>query len=115
MYAPDAVVHSGGGRIAVGVRNISALVIAMLAAIPDAVLRVEHGCWSEERDGIVVAVRWVLEGTTRSGGFLGAVPGAQPVSMIGISHMRFGQQKIVEEWTLFDEIAVLVQAYRGAS
>ena len=115
MYAADAVVHTGGGRIAVGVRNISAWVIAMLAAIPDAVLRVEHGCWSEERDGIIVAVRWVLEGTTRSGGFLGDVPGAQPVSMIGISHMRFAQQKIVEEWTLFDEIAVLVQAYRGAS
>ena len=115
MYADDAVVHSGGGRIAVGVRNISALVISMLAAIPDAVLRVEHGCWSDERDGIIVAVRWVIEGTTRSGGFLGDVPGAQPVSMMGISHMRFEQQKIVEEWTLFDEIAVLVQAYRAAS
>ena len=115
MYAADAVVHSGGGRIAVGVRNISALVIAMLAAVPDAVLRVEHGCWSEERDGIIVAVRWVLEGTTRAGGFLGDVPSAQPVAMIGVSHMRFKHQKIVEEWTLFDEIAVLVQAYRGAS
>jgi predicted ester cyclase len=115
IYAADAVVHSGGGRVAVGVRNISALVISMLAAIPDAVLRVEHGCWSEERDGIIVAVRWVLDGSTRSGGFLGEVPNAQSISMMGISHLRFTGDKIVEEWTLFDEVAVLVQAYRGAS
>ncbi len=115
IYAPDAVVHSGGGRVAVGTRNISALVIAMLTAIPDSVLRVEHVCWSDERDGIIVALRWVLEGTTRTGGFLGEVPSAQPVSMPGISHFRFQRDRIVEEWTLFDEIAVLAQAYRSAS
>ncbi len=112
IYAPGAVAHSGGGRVAVGVRNISALVIAILTAIPDAVMQVEHVCWSEETDGVIVAVRWRLEGSTQGGGLLGDVPRGRPVAMIGMSHFRFDGGRIVEEWTLFDEVGVLVQAYR---
>ena len=114
LYAPDAIAHSGGGRVAVGVRNISALMISILTAIPDASMRVEHVCWSEETDGVIVAVRWEIEGTTRPGGMLGDAPAGRPVSMMGISHFRFGEAGlIVEEWTLFDEVAVLAQAYRA--
>ena len=113
IYAPDAVAHSGGGRVAVGVRNISALMIAILTAIPDATMRVEHVCWSEETDGVIVAARWVIEGTTRAGGLLGAAPAGSPVSMLGMSHFRFDAGRIVEEWTVFDEVAVLAQAYRA--
>ncbi len=112
VYAPGAIAHSGGGRVAVGVRNISALVIAILTAIPDAVMQVEHVCWSEETDGVIVAVRWRLEGSTQAGGLLGDVPRGRPVAMIGMSHFRFDAGRIVEEWTLFDEVGVLVQAYR---
>ena len=111
-FAPDVVVHSGGGRVAAGLRNVSALIISMLTSIPDAALRVDHVCWSEERDGVIVAARWVLEGTTRAGGLLGEVPSGHAVSMMGISHFRFYGEKIVEEWTLFDEVAMLVQVYR---
>ena len=111
-FAPDVVVHSGGGRVAVGLHHVSALIVSMLTSIPDAALRVDHVCWSEERDGVIVAARWVIEGTTRAGGLLGEVPSGHAVSMMGISHFRFSGGKIVEEWTLFDEIALLVQAYR---
>lgn len=114
IYAPGAIAHSGGGRVAVGVRNISALIIAILTAIPDAVMQVDHVSWSEETDGVIVAVRWRLEGSTQSGGLLGEVPNGRPVAMIGMSHFRFEQNKIVEEWTLFDEIGLLVQAYQPA-
>ena len=111
-FAPDVVVHSGGGRVAVGLRNVSALIISMLTSIPDAALRVDHVCWSEERDGVIVAARWLIAGTTRTGGLLGEVPAGHAVSMMGISHFRFSGGKIVEEWTVFDEVALLVQAYR---
>ncbi len=113
VYAPGAIAHSGGGRVAVGVRNISALVIAILTAIPDAVMQVEHVTWADETDGVIVAVRWRLEGSTQAGGLLGDVPSGQPVAMIGMSHFRFDGGRIVEEWTLFDEVGVLVQAYRA--
>ena len=87
-YHPDAVVHAGGGRVARGVRNIGALLLHIQVAIPDGMLRVEHVCHSEETDGVVVAVRWVYEGTTQAGGVLGECPVGKPVFMMGISHLR---------------------------
>jgi predicted ester cyclase len=76
-------------------------------------MRVEHVSHSEETDGVIVAVRWVYEGTTQSGGVLGECPVGKPVFMMGISHMRFAGDKIVEEWMVFDELGVLSQAYRS--
>ena len=111
-YAPSVIAHWGGGRVAYGARNLSALVIAMLASLPDATMRVEHVCWSDETDGIIVAVRWMLEGTTRPGGLLGDVPAGRQVGVMGMSHLRFRGGLVVEEWTIFDEVAVLAQAYR---
>lgn len=111
-YKADAVVHAGGGRLAQGVRNIGALLLHIQTAIPDGVLRVEHVCHSEETDGVIVAVRWVLEGTTAPGGVLGECPAGKPVFMMGISHLRFEGARVAEEWMVFDELGVLTQAYR---
>ncbi|WP_174291322.1 ester cyclase [Sphingomonas bacterium] len=111
-YAPDMVAHAGGGRTVQGIRNYQALVLHVLTALPDAVMRVENVCWSEETDGVIVAVRWTLEGTTQPGGVLGECPAGKPVFMMGISHLRLLGGRIVEEWMLFDELGVLAQAYR---
>ena len=112
-YAADAVAHWAGGRVASGPRNIGALIIGLLASLPDSTIRVEHVSWSDETDGVILAVRWVLEGTTRPGGMLGKVPAGKPVFVMGASHFRFGSGRIVEEWTVFDEVGVLAQAYRA--
>jgi predicted ester cyclase len=113
-YASDAVVHAGGGRVAQGARNVGALLIHVQAAIPDGVMTVNHVCHSEEADGVIVAVRWVYEGTTQPGGVLGDCPPGKPVFMMGVSHMRFAGEQIMEEWMIFDELGVLAQAYRDA-
>lgn len=112
-YTDDVVAHWPGGRTAVGCRALGSLIIGILASIPDGVLRIEHVCHAEEVDGVIVATRWLLEGTTRPGGLLGDVPAGRAVSMMGMTHMRFTGAKIAEEWTLFDEVGVLAQAYRG--
>lgn len=113
-YAADAVVHAGGGRIANGIRNLGQLLIHIQAAIPDGVLRVDNVCHSEESDGVIVAVRWRFEGTTRAGGVLGECPEGRPVFMMGISHLRLGPDgRIAEEYMIFDEVGVLAQAYRA--
>ena len=112
-YADDVAVHSAGGREAAGLQALSGLIVSILAGLPDATARVDHICWSEETDGVIVAVRWVLTGKTRPGGFLGDAPTGMPVAMLIASHLRFGAGKIIEEWTVFDEIGVLAQAYRG--
>ncbi len=111
-YAPDVIAHAGGARTAQGLRNYQALVLHVMVAIPDGVMRVEHVSWSDETDGVIVAVRWILEGTTAPGGVLGECPTGKPVFMMGMSHLRLGPGGIVEEWMLFDEIGVLAQAYR---
>ncbi len=112
-YARDAVAHWPGARMAKGPRNISALIIGLLASLPDATVRVDRVCWSEETDGVIVAARWLMEGTTRTGGMLGEVPAGKPVFVMGNTHFRFGGGYVVEEWTVFDEVGVLAQAYRG--
>ena len=112
-YADDVVVRSGGDRNAAGLRALSNLIVSIMAGLPDRAARVDHVCWSDETDGVIVAVRWTLTGKTRPGGFLGDVPAGQPVAMMVCSHLRFAGGKIVEEWTVFDEIGVLAQAYRG--
>jgi predicted ester cyclase len=111
-YSDDVIAHAGGGRTAQGLRNYQSLVLHVLAAIPDGMMRVEHVCWSEEADGVIVAVRWVLEGHSAPGGVLGECPQGKPVFMMGMSHLRLTGGKIVEEWMLFDEIGVLAQTYR---
>lgn len=112
-YASDAVAHWCGGRTAHGRRNVGALIISLLASVPTGTVRVEHVSWSEETDGPILAVRWTMEGDTRPGGLLGDVPAGRPVSIMGASHMRFRAGFVVEEWTVFDEVGTLVQAYRS--
>jgi len=111
-YADDVIAHAGGGRNAQGLRNYQSLVLHVLASIPDGMMRVDNVCWSEEPDGVIVAVRWVLEGRSAPGGVLGECPGGKAVFMMGMSHLRITEGKIVEEWMLFDEIGVLAQTYR---
>ncbi|ESZ87949.1 MAG: hypothetical protein Q27BB25_06560 [Blastomonas sp. CACIA14H2] len=111
-YAPDITAHSGGGRTAQGLRNYQSLILHVLTAIPDGHMRVDNVCWSQEADGVIVAVRWTLEGRSAPGGVLGECPPGRPVFMMGMSHLRLTGGRIVEEWMLFDELGVLAQTYR---
>ena len=115
-YAPDVRVHTAGGRVAQGVPALRALHLSLLASMPDSSLTVRNICWSDETDGIIGAVRWELAGTARSGGWLGSLPDGVPVAVPGMTHCRFGEDgRIVEEWTVWDEVGVLAQAYRAAA
>lgn len=114
VYAPDAVTHWAGGRVANGPRNIGMLMIGMMASLPDSMMDIEHVCWSDETDGVIVAVRWRLTGSTRRGGALGdKLPEGRVVSIPGISHYRFQARRVVEEWTVFDEVAAIADALLG--
>ena len=112
-YGRDIVCHAGGGRMAVGLRNLSALILQVLTSIPDGTMEVEHVSWSDETDGVILAVRWRLEGSTARGGVLGDCPAGRPALMMGITHMRFAGGVIVEEWMIFDEVGVLAGALRA--
>jgi predicted ester cyclase len=112
-FSADSVCHAGGGRVASGLRNQQALMLLIMSGMPDATMHVEHVCHSDETDGVIVAVRWRLEGTSRAGSFFGACPEHKPVTLSGMSHLRFAGAMVVEHWMIFDEIGALVQAYRA--
>lgn len=112
-YAPSVISHWCGGRTAQGVRGAIALIMQLLASVPTSTIRVEHVSWAEETDGVIVATRWMLEGWTRPGGMLGDVPPGKPAAIMGATHLRFRAGRIVEQWTVFDEIGTLVQIYRA--
>lgn len=112
-YAADAVAHWPGCREATGPGPISGLILSLLASVPDAVTRIEYVSWSEETDGVILAVRWMTEGTTQTGGLLGDVPAGKCIALRGSSHFRFGGGYVVEEWTVFDELDALIQAFRA--
>lgn len=58
-------------------------------------------------------MRWSLRGHHRGDGLFGP-PSGKPVYVLGISHFRFEGDRVVEEWTLYDELAILRQIYAHA-
>ena len=112
-FSADCVCHAGGGRVAAGLRNQQALMLLILSAVPDAVMQVDKVSWSEETDGVIVAVRWRLEGSSNPGALLGDCPVHKPVLLNGMSHLRLVGSHVVEHWMIFDEIGALVGVYRS--
>ena len=110
FYAPDAYQHTAPGREVQSLSGITWLYIRMLAAVPDARISVDHFCDVEETDGYIAAVRWTLDGTHTGDGLFGP-PSGNPVSILGISHFRFEGDRIVQEWTVWDEVALLMQIH----
>jgi hypothetical protein len=111
-YRVDVMVHAAGGRRLKGLSKLCEFLLAIQASLPDAVVRVEQVSHSKKADGVLVAIRWILEGTTRVNGLLGDLPANKPVFMLGINHLRFAGSHICEEWMLFDELSILTQAFR---
>lgn len=109
-WAFDALIHTAPGRELQGSKGLLWWVIRILAAIPDGEMTVEHYCDVDETDGPIAALRWTFNGTHTGDGMFGP-PSGRPVQIMGISHFRFEGELIAEEWTLFDEIAVLRQIY----
>lgn len=83
------------------------------AVLHDAKLRIDH--WAARplpHDDIAVAIRWSLVGRHAGHGVWGA-PTGRDVLIIAVSHYRLRQGVIVEDITVFDELAVLRQIAGG--
>ena len=58
--------------------------------------------------GSKIAVRWTLEGNHTGHGVLGA-PTGKPLWVLGMSHYHMVDGRIVDEYTIYDELALRVQ------
>jgi hypothetical protein len=113
VYGPTCTIWAPSGRVLFGHGEIIGWYVHVLGALGDARTRVDHVCAVPYGDrGFEVAIRWTLDGT-HSGPGLHRPPTGQPIHVLGITHWRVVDGRVAEEWTVFDELAVLTQMYRG--
>lgn len=109
-YCDSKVVcHTVRLRRAQGIDGYQQQIIDLLAAFPDGKIEIRDlvVCKSDEL-GTRIAAIWVLHGTY-SGVPLYGAPTGTPVKILGATHFEMKDGKILREWRLFDEIAVLAQ------
>ena len=115
LYAPTCAVWAPSGRSLFGHGEVVGWLMHLTAAMPDARMCVEHVCaidyFSRGHD---IALRWSLVGT-HAGPGLHVPPTGRPVHILGVTHWRVVDDAVLEEWTMFDELAVLTQLYGGGT
>ncbi|MBV9812832.1 MAG: ester cyclase, partial [Acetobacteraceae bacterium] len=84
-------------------------IIDLLATFPDAKLEVRDLAVCEGPElGTRVAAIWVLRGSY-SGVPTYGPPTDAPVHILGATHFEFDGERVLREWRLYDELAVLTQ------
>lgn len=111
-YDPAARWQGPGDRRLFGHGEITGWIIALIASFPDARFAVEHVGVSDAADGHDVSVRWAMAGTHDGIALYGPATGRKAY-ILGITHWRVAAGVIVDEVTVFDEIALLRQLQGG--
>jgi len=113
-YCSDKVVcHSVRMRRAQGIQGYQQQVIDLLAAFPDGRIELRDLVVNESADlGLRVAAVWTMH-ASYSGVPLYGKPTRTPVRIMGITHFELRDGKILREWRIYDEIAVLTQIMRA--
>jgi predicted ester cyclase len=103
------VCHSVRMRRCQGIQGYQQEVIDLLAAFPDGRMEVRDLVVNESEDlGLRVACLWTLHGTY-CGVPLYGPPTGTSVKIMGVSQYEMRDGKILREWRIYDEIAVLAQ------
>lgn len=102
IYGPGFVAHGFGRDFSLAEDQVSGR--ALRAAFPDLAVRVERTA----ADGDLVAVHWSATGTNSAATAM--FPGnGRRVAIDGMSFFRFANGRIVEEWSTYDNLAVMRQ------
>lgn len=112
-YVADTIaIQSVRLRRAMGIAPYQNELIDLLAAFPDGQVEVRDFSAHHSPDlGLRVAAIWLLRGSYCGVPAYGPVNGA-PVAVLGSSHFEFRRGKIIREWRMYDEIAVIAQILR---
>jgi steroid delta-isomerase-like uncharacterized protein len=85
-------------------RGLKRLIATYRTAFPDLHCTLE----AEIREGDQLAAHWTMRGTHK-GSFLGNPPTGKRVEVHGIIFARTENGRIVEDWTLIDQLSILQQ------
>ncbi len=104
VLTTDHIAHIAFGGAPNGPKGLKWLIAVFRAAFPDLHCIVEDEIW----DGDQFAAHWTLRGTHK-GSFLGNPPTGRPVEVQGIIFAHTKNGRIVEDWTLVDQMGILQQ------
>ena len=110
LYAAHAMWHGPRMHDLDGPAAVAQQLLELLAMIPDAAWTPQHICsvGNSDEGGSKIAVRWTLEGHHTGWGTLGA-PTGKPLFVMGMSQLHLIGGRIVEDYTLWDELALRIQ------
>ena len=112
IYAPTVQYHGPLMKELHGQMSVTHQVIGLYASLPDGQFMPQHICSVPcEEGGTKVAIRWVIEGHHTGWGIfseLGA-PSGKRIQLMGMTHLHYRDGRIVDEWTNYDEMSVLMQ------
>ena len=108
-YAPYAVLHRSPIELYSGRDAIVAHYAHLRDAIQVAGITLDHLAMQPAgSEGLHIAARWTAAGT-HTGEYLGLPSSDRPVYLLGSTHWRVENNRVVKEWTVFDGLGVLSQ------
>lgn len=109
----DLFLETTRARIRTRLRNYQSDLVQMLAPFPDAVVEVRDiAVNTAPEQGTRIGVLWRMAGTYDGAPLYGPVT-QSPVEILGSSQFLLRGGKIIHEWRVFDEVAVLAQIARA--
>jgi predicted ester cyclase len=107
-YSPAAHWSGPGGRRLFGWGEITGWFTALIASVGDAHLQIQHVAAVDD----MIAVRWELSGVHDGPALYGA-PTGERIYVLAVTHWRVAFGVIVDEVTIFDEVALMRQMEGG--
>jgi steroid delta-isomerase-like uncharacterized protein len=104
LLAPDYITHTTFGGAPHGSGGLKELIAMLRTAFPDLHCTVEDEISEDDR----FAAHWMMGGK-HEGVFLGSSPTGRRVEVQGIIFGRIANGRVVEDWTLIDQMSMLRQ------
>ncbi len=114
VYSGVAELHGPSGRELLGHGEIAGWYGRWLGALSEVRVVIDHVGAVERDAGYDIAIRWTLAGVHSGPGLLRAARG-EPIVILGVTHWRVVDGTVTEEWTVFDELAILQQCFETES
>jgi hypothetical protein len=109
VYSNNIEFEGSTGRKFKGKKLLRSFIISMIASFPNLALSVEDIYWmGNEQDGYLVSVRWGAIGSHKGNGYYGP-PTDKECYIWGITQWQIKKNKIIKEWTAFNEFGILMQ------
>ncbi|ORY27907.1 hypothetical protein BCR39DRAFT_536762 [Naematelia encephala] len=116
IYSPQCQYHGPRMTELYGIAAVIHQHLGLIGSIPDAAYMPQRICsLPSEEGGVKLSVRWIIEGHHLGYGLLADLgpPSGQRLQVMGITHYHYKNSRIIEEWNVYDEVALLMQVKLG--